>query len=80
MAKILLLLTSARKNGFTAGLLKEAAGAAEKIPGVKVEILHAFDYKLGRAIVVSAAFAIRRNFAAWMMIWARMVRGNCSLN
>jgi multimeric flavodoxin WrbA len=47
MAKILLLLTSARKNGFTAGLLKEAAGAAEKIPGVTVEILHAFDYKFG---------------------------------
>jgi multimeric flavodoxin WrbA len=47
MAKILLLLTSARKNGFTAGLLKEAATAAEKIPGVTVEILHAFDYKFG---------------------------------
>lgn len=47
MAKIMLLLTSARKNGFTSGLLKEAGRGAENVPGIEVEFVYAFDYKFG---------------------------------
>jgi multimeric flavodoxin WrbA len=47
MAKVLALLTSARKNGFTSGLLEEAVNAAEKKPNVTVEFINAYDYKFG---------------------------------
>jgi NAD(P)H-dependent FMN reductase len=47
MAQILALLTSSRRNGFTAGLLKEAVQAAERFPGITVDFVRAFDYKFG---------------------------------
>ena len=47
MAKVLALLTSARRNGFTAGLLKEAVDVAEKIPGVALDFVNAYNYEFG---------------------------------
>lgn len=47
MAQVLALLTSARRNGFTSGLLKAAAEEAESVPGVTVDFQYAFDYSFG---------------------------------
>jgi multimeric flavodoxin WrbA len=47
MANVIALLTSARSNGFTSGLLKEAVEAAKKIPNVNVEFINAYAYEFG---------------------------------
>lgn len=47
MARLLAVLTSARKKGYTAGLLAEAVDAARHVSGITVDSVHAFKYKFG---------------------------------
>jgi len=50
MARILALLTSARKKGYTSGLLREARTGAEEVEGVEVDLAYAHDYSFGPCI------------------------------
>lgn len=47
MARILALLTSARKKGFTSGLLMEALTGAEEVEGAEVDLAYVYDYTFG---------------------------------
>lgn len=50
MATILAVLTSARRKGFTAGLLERAATAAGAVPGVQVQVVCAHDFRFGPCV------------------------------
>lgn len=45
MAKVLAILFSGRKRGYTATLLKEAVRGVKTVKGVKAELIHNFDYE-----------------------------------
>lgn len=47
MARMLALLMSGRRKGYTAGLWQAAIGAAEAVEGVAVEAIHTHDYSFG---------------------------------
>lgn len=47
MATILALLTSARKKGYTAGVLEQAIEGANQVEGVEIDYAYAHKYKFG---------------------------------
>jgi len=47
MAKVLGVLGSARRDGYTIKVLKKALEGAASIPNVKIELVHLLDYKFG---------------------------------
>ncbi|MBI3923809.1 MAG: flavodoxin family protein [Armatimonadetes bacterium] len=47
MARVLTVLCSRRKKGFTAGLLRAAVEGIERVGGVAAEVVHAFDHDFG---------------------------------
>ncbi len=47
MARVLALLGSARRNGYTAGLLKQAAEGAREVEGVTLDVRNLHDYHFG---------------------------------
>jgi len=62
MASVLALLMSPRKRGFTSGLLRKAIEASEKIPGVTVDLVFAYEYNFGPCTACSSCIRHPENY------------------